>query len=106
VDVAKQFVDLARDTGALGIKIQPMGFPDGVLKETTIQNFGASLREVGEYGLGQKVEIWMEVHGRGTSDPPVAAAIIEAAGRKNVSVCWNSNETMWQMGLLRRALSC
>ena len=93
VDIAKQFVDLARDTGAMGIKIQPMGFPEGVSKETTIQNFGASMREVGEYGLGQKVEIWMEVHGRGTSDPPVAAAIVKAAGHKNVGVCWNSNDT-------------
>jgi sugar phosphate isomerase/epimerase len=93
VDIAKQFVELARDTGALGIKIKPMGFPDGVSKETTIQNFGASLRELGEYGSGQKVEIWMEVHGRGASDPPVAAAIVKAAGHKNVGVCWNSNET-------------
>jgi sugar phosphate isomerase/epimerase len=93
VDIAKQFVDLAHDTGALGIKIQPMGFPDGVSKETTIQNFGASLRELGDYGAGQKVEIWMEVHGRGTSDPPVAAAIVKAAGHTNVGVCWNSNDT-------------
>jgi sugar phosphate isomerase/epimerase len=93
LDIAKQFVDLAHDTGALGIKIQPMGFPEGVSKETTIQNFGASLRELGDYGAGQKVEIWMEVHGRGTSDPPVAAAIVRAAGHKNVGVCWNSNDT-------------
>ena len=93
LDTAKQFVDLAHDTGALGIKIQPMGFPEGVSKETTIQNFGASLRELGEYGAGQKVEIWMEVHGRGTSDPPMAAAIVRAAGHKNVGVCWNSNDT-------------
>jgi sugar phosphate isomerase/epimerase len=93
VDIAKQFVDLAHDTGALGIKVQPMGFPDGVSKETTIQNFGASLHELGEYGAGKKVEIWMEVHGRGTSDPPVAAAIMKAAGHRNVGVCWNSNDT-------------
>ncbi len=93
LDIARQFVDLAHDTGALGIKIQPMGFPEGVSKETTIQNFGASLRELGEYGAGQRVEIWMEVHGRGTSDPPVAAAIVRAAGHKNVGVCWNSNDT-------------
>ncbi len=93
VDIAKQFVDLAHDTGALGIKIQPMGFPEGVPKETTIQNFGASLRELGDYGAGRQVEIWMEVHGRGTSDPPVAAAIVKAAGHKNVGVCWNSNDT-------------
>jgi sugar phosphate isomerase/epimerase len=93
LDTAKQFVDLAHDTGALGIKIQPMGFPDGVSRETTIQNFGASLRELGDYGAGQRVEIWMEVHGRGTSDPPVAAAIVRAAGHPNVGVCWNSNDT-------------
>jgi len=91
--IAKQFVDLASDTGAMGIKIQPMGFPDGVPIPTTIQNFGASLHELGDYGSSKGVEIWVEVHGRGTSDPPNAAAIIEAAGHKNVGVCWNSNDT-------------
>lgn len=35
----------------------------------------------------------MEVHGRGTSDPPNTAAIIKAAAHKNVGVCWNSNDT-------------
>src|SRR2546427_5340847 len=70
-----------------------MGFPEGVSKETTIQNFGASLRELGDYGAGKRVEIWMEVHGRGTSDPPVAAAILKAAGHNNVGACWNSNDT-------------
>ncbi len=91
VDIAKQFVDLAHDTGALGIKIQPMGFADGVSKETTIQYFGTSLHELGDYGAAKGVEIWMEVHGKGTSDPPVAAAIVRAAGHRNVGVCWNSN---------------
>ena len=93
LDVAKQFVDLAHDTGAMGIKIQPMGFPDGVPIPLTIQNFGNSLHQLGDYGLSKGVEIWMEVHGRGTSDPPNAAAILRAAGHKNVGACWNSNET-------------
>ena len=31
--------------GALGIKIQPMGFPEGVPRETTIQTFGGALHE-------------------------------------------------------------
>jgi sugar phosphate isomerase/epimerase len=91
--VAKQFVDLAHDTGAMGIKIQPMGFPDGVPIPTTIQNFGASLHQLGDYGASKSVEIWMEVHGRGTSDPPNAAAIVKAADHQNVGVCWNSNPT-------------
>ena len=93
LDVAKQFVDLAHDTGAMGIKIQPMGFPDGVPIPLTIQNFGNSLHQLGDYGLSKGVEIWVEVHGRGTSDPPNAAAILRAAGHKNVGACWNSNET-------------
>ena len=93
LSVAKQFVDLAHDTGAMGIKIQPMGFPDGVPIPTTIQNFGAALHQLGDYGAGKGVEIWMEVHGRGTSDPPNAAAIVRAADHPNVGVCWNSNET-------------
>ena len=91
--VAKQFVDLAHDTGAMGIKIQPMGFPDGVAIPTTIQNFGNSLHELGDYGSSKGVEIWVEVHGRGTSDPPNTAAILKAAAHKNVGACWNSNDT-------------
>src|SRR6476661_1693901 len=70
-----------------------MGFPEGVPIETTIQNFGKSLHQLGEYGAGKNVEIWVEVHGRGTSDPPKTAAIIKAADHKNVGVCWNSNDT-------------
>ncbi|MDQ6704404.1 MAG: sugar phosphate isomerase/epimerase [Acidobacteriota bacterium] len=101
--VARQFVDLARDTGALGIKIQPMGFPEGVPKETTIQNFGGSLHELGDYSAGKNVEIWMEVHGRGTSDPPVAAAIVKAAAHKNVGLCWNSNDTDVRNGSVKES---
>jgi len=93
LEIATSFVDLAHDTGAIGIKIQPMGFPEGVPIQTTIQNFGASLHKLGEYGAAKDVEIWVEVHGRGTSDPHNAAAIIRAADHKNVGVCWNSNDT-------------
>jgi sugar phosphate isomerase/epimerase len=46
VEIAKQFVDLAHDTGALGIKIQPMGFPADVPQETSVRNFGGSLGAV------------------------------------------------------------
>jgi sugar phosphate isomerase/epimerase len=91
VATAKQFVDLARDTGALGVKVRPNGLPAGVPQETTIGNIGACLRELGEYGAGKGVEIWMEVHGRETSQPKVAAAIMQAARHNNAGLCWNSN---------------
>ena len=35
----------------------------------------------------------MEVHGRDTQNPPVAAAIMKAANHQNVGACWNSNPT-------------
>jgi hydroxypyruvate isomerase len=93
VDIGRQFVQLAHDTGAWGIKVRPNAFPPGVPKETTIRNIGTSLRELGDYGQRYGVEIWMEVHGRETQLPPVCAAIMKAAGHKNVGLCWNSNPT-------------
>ena len=93
VETAKTFIDLAHDTGAWGIKVRPNGLPKEVSPETTIGNIGASLRELGQYGEGKGVEIWMEVHGRDTQNPPIAAAIMRAANHSNVGLCWNSNPT-------------
>ena len=42
---------------------------------------------------GYGVEIWMEVHGRDTQNPPMAAAIMRATDHHNVGLCWNSNPT-------------
>jgi sugar phosphate isomerase/epimerase len=93
VEEGKRWIELAHDTGAWGIKVRPNGFPEGVPRETTIQRIGESLRELGEYGAGRGVEIWMEVHGRGTQEPPVSAAIMKVANHPQVGVTWNSNPT-------------
>jgi sugar phosphate isomerase/epimerase len=92
VEIGKTFVDLAHDTGAWGVKVRPNGLPKEVPVETTIQNIAAGLRELGDYGQGKGVEIWMEVHGRETANPPIAAAILRAAKHSNVGACWNSND--------------
>jgi sugar phosphate isomerase/epimerase len=94
LETGKKFVELAHDTGAWAVKVRPNGFPkEDVPKETTIKNIGASLRELGEYAHGYGVEIWLEVHGRETQTPPVAAAIMKATDHANVGLCWNSNPT-------------
>jgi sugar phosphate isomerase/epimerase len=93
VEDGKRFIELAHDTGAWGVKVRPNGLPKQVPPETTIKNIGDCLRELGDYGAGRGVEIWMEVHGRDTQNPPVAAAIMHAAKHPQVGVCWNSNET-------------
>jgi sugar phosphate isomerase/epimerase len=93
IDLAKQFVDLAHDTGAWGVKVRPNGLAKGVPRETTIQNIAAGLKEVGEYGYVHGVEIWLEVHGAETQVPTAAAEIMRATSHKNVGLCWNSNPT-------------
>ena len=93
VETAKQFVQLAHDTGAWGVKVRPNGLPNGVPKETTISNIAAGLREVGDFGSRYGVEIWVEVHGAATQVPAVCAEIMQATRHSNVGLCWNSNPT-------------
>jgi sugar phosphate isomerase/epimerase len=98
----KAFVELAHDTGAFGVKVRPNAFPEGVPKETTIQRIGQSLRECGEYAARYGVEIWLEVHGRETQDPPNIHAMMRACNHASVGVCWNSNPTDVVSGSVRR----
>ena len=98
----KQFIELAHDTGAFGVKVRPNGFPDGVPRETTIRRIGQALRECGEYGARFGVEIWLEVHGRGTQDPPNILAMMKECNHESVGVCWNSNATDVVSGSVRQ----
>jgi sugar phosphate isomerase/epimerase len=93
IEMAQSFIQLAHDTGARAIKIRPNGLPKDASLEQTVRTIGESLHEVG--GLGERwgVEIWMEVHGGTTQNPPVAASILKAANHRNVGACWNSNPT-------------
>lgn len=91
VEDAKAFINLAHDTGAWGVKVRPNGLPKELPPAVTIGNIASCLKETGDYGAGRGVEIWMEVHGPGTSAPPVSAAIMKATAHPQVGVCWNSN---------------
>jgi len=103
IELAKQWVDLAKDTGAVGVKVRPNGVPRGAELAATIKRIGAGLKEVGEYGQSKGIEIWMEVHGGTTQEPKNAAAILDAAGHPNVYACWNSNPTDVQNGSVKWA---
>ncbi|AMV35988.1 sugar phosphate isomerase/epimerase family protein [Planctomyces sp. SH-PL62] len=87
----KEYVRLAHDVGAPGVKVRPNGLPKGEDPETVFRRIGAALHEVGEDAQGQGIEIRVEVHGAGTSEWPGFARIIEHADHPNVGVCWNSN---------------
>jgi sugar phosphate isomerase/epimerase len=93
IETCKSFVELARDVGARGVKVRPNGLQEerGVPVERTLEQIGRALRECGQYASEHGVEIWLEVHGRGTSHPPYVRSIMEACDHPAVGVCWNSN---------------
>ena len=91
IEEAKRFIVLAHDIGARGVKVRPNDLPSQVPKEQTIRQIGRALHELGAFAQGYGVEVWLEVHGRGTSDLAVIQAIMEVAQHPQVGVCWNSN---------------
>jgi len=104
IQIAKTFIDLAHDTGAWGVKVRPNGLPkEEVPIDTTVGRIADALRELGDSGAGKGVEIWMEVHGNVTQNPPVAAAIMRATRHDAVGLCWNSNPTDVVNGSVRKS---
>lgn len=93
LDATKEYIKLAHDVGASGVKVRPNGLPKEVPREKTLEQIGRALKELGEFGDSHGVQIRLEVHGPGTSLLPNIKAIMDAAAHKNVGVCWNSNQS-------------
>ncbi len=94
IQLAKSFIDLAHDTGAWGVKVRPNGLPkEDPSIDHAAGRIADALRELGDFGAGKGVEIWMEVHGNVTQNPPFAAAVMRACRHDSVGLCWNSNPT-------------
>ncbi|HEY8505928.1 MAG TPA: sugar phosphate isomerase/epimerase family protein [Gemmataceae bacterium] len=93
IEECKRFVQLVADLGGRGVKVRPNGLPKEVPVEKTLEQIGKALVECGKAAADAGVEIWVEVHGRGTSEPPHMKTIMERCGHPSVGVCWNSNTT-------------
>jgi sugar phosphate isomerase/epimerase len=93
IEGTKQYVRLAHDIGAPGVKVRPNGVPRGTDLDATLRQIGRALHEVGEDAAGFGIEIRVEVHGAVTQELTNLARIIAYADHPNVFVCWNSNAT-------------
>jgi sugar phosphate isomerase/epimerase len=93
IAATKDYLVLAHDVGAAGIKVRPNGLPKEVPVEKTLEQIGRSLRELGEFAAGHGQKLFLEVHGGGTSLLPNIRKIMDVAAHPNVGVCWNSNAT-------------
>lgn len=93
IAATKEYIVLAHDVGASGVKVRPNALPAEVSKEKTLEQIGNALRELGQFGAGHGVQIRLEVHGKETSQLPAIKTIMDVASHPNVGVCWNSNPT-------------
>lgn len=93
IEATKEYIVLAHDVGATGVKVRPNGLPKEVPVEKTLEQIGRSLRELAQFAADYGQQIRLEVHGSGTSLLPNIKRIIDVADHKNAGVCWNSNQT-------------
>jgi sugar phosphate isomerase/epimerase len=93
IEATKQYIVLAHDVGASGVKVRPNALPREVPVEQTRAQIGRALRELGEFAAGYGQQIRLEVHGAGTSRLAHIKTILDVADHPQVGVCWNSNQT-------------
>lgn len=93
IEGTKEYVRLAYDVGAEGIKVRPNAFPKGVSREKTIEQIGLSLRECGKFARDYAIKIRLEVHGIETRHVPYIKQMMDICDDSNVYLCWNSNLT-------------
>ncbi len=93
IEATKEYIVLAHDVGATGVKVRPNGLSKEVPVEKTLEQIGRSLRELGEFAQGYGQRLFLEVHGQGTSLLPHIKTIMDVANHPAAGVCWNSNPT-------------
>lgn len=93
IEATKEYIVLAQDVGASGVKVRPNGLPKEVTVQKTLEQIGRSLRELGEFAAQHGQQIRVEVHGAGTSSLAHIKTMMDVAAHKSVGVCWNSNAT-------------
>lgn len=91
IEATKEYIVLAQDVGATGVKVRPNGLPKEVPVEKTLEQIGRSLRELGDFARDHGQVIRLEVHGSGTAFPPHIKTILDVAKHPSVGACWNSN---------------
>ncbi len=91
IEGTKEYTLLARDLGALGIRVFPNALlvDKGIPEEQTLRQIGKSLAEVGAFAHDHGVEIRVEVHGSGTNVVAKVKKMVDYAECPYVYINWN-----------------
>ena len=92
IDGTKEYAKLAADVGAPGIKVRPNAIPEGSEEGAVLEQIAKACRECALFAGDLGVEVRIEVHGKGTSDPGKIRRILDIADTPNFKACWNSNQ--------------
>ena len=93
IEATKEYIILAQDVGATGVKVRPNGLPKEVPVEKTLAQIGHALGELGDFARDHGQVIRLEVHGPGSAFPPYIKTILDTANHPSVGACWNCNAT-------------
>lgn len=95
IEGTKEYTLLARDIGALGIRVFPNGLlaDQGIPEEKTIEQIARSAAEAARFAADYGVEIRLENHGRGTNRVMVVKRILDAADCPQLYMIWNCDRS-------------
>jgi len=94
VEGTKKYTLLARDIGALGIRVFPNAIPtDSDSAEKTIAQIAKATAEVATFASDYGVEIRLANHGKGTNRVTVIRKILDYADCEHLYVNWNCDQT-------------
>ena len=95
IEGTKEYLLLAEDVGALGIRAFPNALlvDQGVPEEKTIDQIAKAVAELGSFAADHGVELRLENHGKGTNRVSVVKRILDAADCPHVYMIWNCDRT-------------
>ncbi len=102
IEGTKEYLQLAADVGAIGIRVFPNAFVENVDREKTMEQIGKSLAEVGQFGHNLGVDVRVCVHGKETDHVGVIRKIIDYANNPYVYVNWNCSQNDTENGGLEK----
>jgi sugar phosphate isomerase/epimerase len=105
IEGTKEYVRLAHDIGAPGVKVRPNGISRGADLDATLRQIGRALHEVGEDADDFGIQIRVEVHGAVTQELQNFAKILWYADHPNIFACWNSNPTDVKDGTIKETFA-
>jgi sugar phosphate isomerase/epimerase len=95
IEGTKEYLQLAADVGALGIRVFPNAVPKegDKTREKILEQIGKSVAECANVGHNLGVEVRLEEHGQGTANIPVIKQILDYADNPFVYVIWNNSDS-------------